>query len=147
MSKICPNSIQICSKTAQNMSKICVKYVPIYPKYVQLLFIICSNLLKIIIKKSKKKCPDSVQNQLKFRSKYVKNPSKECLKCVSKICPSFVHNLLQTAQNLLKIIRKNLKSVQILSKISLSYVQNCQKSIQRMSEMCKKNVSTCSKML
>ena len=86
------------------MSKICGKSVQIYPKYVHLLFIICSKLLKICLKsleKNLKKCPDSVQNQLKFRSKYVKNPSKECLKYVKKMCINMQQIVIKVFQILL----------------------------------------------
>jgi len=87
MSKICPNSIQNMfqnfPKYVQNLWEICPNISKICLTFVHNLFQTAQNLLKII-RKNQKKCPDSVQNQLKFRSKYVKNPSKECLKYVKK---------------------------------------------------------------
>jgi len=89
MSKICPNSIQNMfqnfPKYVQNLWKIGPNISKICPTFVHNLFQTAQNLLKII-RKNLKKSPDSVQNQLKFRSKYVKNPAKECLKYVKNVC-------------------------------------------------------------
>jgi len=96
MSKICPNSIQNMfqnfPKYVQNIWEICPNISKICPTFVHNMFQTAQNLLKII-RKNLIKCPDSVQNQLKFRSKYVKNPAKECLKYVKK-CVSTYSKLL-----------------------------------------------------
>ena len=101
MSKICPNSIQNMfqnfPKYVQNLWKISPNISKICPTFVHNLFQTAQNLLKII-RKNLKKCPDSVQNPLKFRSKYVKNPAKECLKYVKNVC-QHTENCYQSISN------------------------------------------------